>query len=77
MLAALNAADSVLGLAKKKYSSILWSQSVDSGCHSYAMCGKTWSPVSEWDVSTESYIDLSILVFLHSGIGKIVFKGSI
>lgn len=50
---------------------------MDSGCHSYAMCGKTWSPVSEWDVSTESYIDLSILVFLHSGIGKIIFKGSI
>lgn len=38
---------------------------------------KLGSPVSEWDVSTESYIDLSILVFLHSGIGKIVFKGSI
>lgn len=48
-------------------------------CHSYAMHGKTWSPVSEWAVSTNSeiYIDLSILVFLRSRIGKIIFKGSI
>lgn len=50
---------------------------MDSGCHSYAMHGKTLSPVSEWAVSTEIYTDLSILVFLDSGIGKIIFKGSI
>lgn len=40
------------------------------------MHGKTWSPVSELAVSTDTYIDLSILVFLHSWIGETILKGS-